>query len=312
MDYNSKDGLRIQKLIKWLTAGKKVHVCIHYLSGDHQEDKVLSVSPENKVHYCSFCNTAKLTSRGLQGCLKCKRKSIRKALLLKQPFTGKCYLGITEIVQPFFSGNIPLGIIYIGNILLETDEQAIKLQIAKMAAITGVKKELLYAELVTVEKITSSKLREYHEIAEIIASCIEMYLAGPFKSKSKQLPQNKATGAHEIKHWVVIQTLDYIHQFYYTDIKLSQIANLYFINEQYLCKLFSKQIGQSFTNYLNEIRIHHAQELLASSDRKIIEVSTMVGFNNVTYFNSVFKEHTHLTPREFRKKNHSIFYEAIP
>jgi YesN/AraC family two-component response regulator len=261
---------------------------------------MLSVSPENKVHYCSFCNTAKLTSRGLQGCLKCKRKSIRKALLIKQPFTGRCYLGITEIIKPIFNENIPFAIIYIGNILLETDEQVIKLQIEKMSQITRVRKELLYAELITVERINSSKLREYHEIAEIIASCIEMYLAGPFKSKSKQLSQNKT----EMKHWVVIQTLDYIHQFYYTDIKLSQIASLYFINEQYLCKLFSKQMGQSFTNYLNEIRIHHAKELLTSSNRKIIEISTMVGFNNVTYFNSVFKEYTHLTPREFRKENH--------
>jgi YesN/AraC family two-component response regulator len=60
-------------------------------------------------------------------------------------------------------------------------------------------------------------------------------------------------------------------------------------------------MGTTFVEYINIIRIKEAKILLKETDSKIIEIAYKVGFNNVTYFNLIFKKITGQTPFEFRK-----------
>lgn len=94
----------------------------------------------------------------------------------------------------------------------------------------------------------------------------------------------------------------YIHNNYFVDISLRQIANEFFMNESYLSDLFKKETGISFTSYLTRERMEKAKELLKQIDLKIYDISEMVGYNNSRYFNSVFKKYAGMTPFEYRER----------
>lgn len=80
-------------------------------------------------------------------------------------------------------------------------------------------------------------------------------------------------------------------------------ANKLFLNENYLSKVFQKEVGQKFSAYLLERRMMLAMEMLAKdSDTLISEVAREAGFgDNSQYFSSTFKKYTGYTPTEFKK-----------
>jgi len=65
-------------------------------------------------------------------------------------------------------------------------------------------------------------------------------------------------------------------------------------------RYFKNKTEKTFTQYVNEIRIANAQKLLINSDLKISYICFKCGFNNLTYFNRIFKKLNNITPREFR------------
>ncbi len=56
----------------------------------------------------------------------------------------------------------------------------------------------------------------------------------------------------------------------------------------------------SFSNYISKQRIERAKILLKETDDSVIDIAFKVGFNNVTYFNRIFKKYLNTTPSEFR------------
>ncbi|MHC9000269.1 helix-turn-helix domain-containing protein [Enterococcus bulliens] len=67
----------------------------------------------------------------------------------------------------------------------------------------------------------------------------------------------------------------------------------------------------TFAQYLNQVRIKKAQELLLNSTQNINEISDTIGYNNTTYFSKMFKKLTGLAPKEFREQYASTYYEFV-
>ena len=65
-------------------------------------------------------------------------------------------------------------------------------------------------------------------------------------------------------------------------------------------RFFKEHLHTSFTKYLNDYRLIQAKKLLSESDLSILEVAGRCGFNNISYFNRLFKKKYSLTPRELR------------
>ena len=86
------------------------------------------------------------------------------------------------------------------------------------------------------------------------------------------------------------------------DVDLTLLARIFHYNEKYLGRLFKKKTGYSFSEWINMRRVERGRELLVSSKDSIISVSMKIGFNNVTYFNRVFKKQYGVTPSEYRRK----------
>lgn len=101
------------------------------------------------------------------------------------------------------------------------------------------------------------------------------------------------------------QAKDYIDNHYMDfDCSLSSVAKSIHISPSYLSLIFKKEAGITFVNYLTLLRIRQAKQLLSSTDLMVYEVSTSVGYENYSYFSTVFKKATGLSPREYRLMYH--------
>ena len=69
-----------------------------------------------------------------------------------------------------------------------------------------------------------------------------------------------------------------------------------------LARLFKEQTGRTIIEYVTQVKIKGAQELLRGSDLSILEIAAKLNYESISYFNRIFKRHTNLTPGEFRKK----------
>ncbi len=95
------------------------------------------------------------------------------------------------------------------------------------------------------------------------------------------------------------QALGIIQSSFIQDLSLKNIADQCNVSERYLRKLFSTQLHTSFTDYMNELRINKAKELLHHTTQSVKEVTYLCGFNSVEYFSRVFKQYTGMSPGNY-------------
>lgn len=93
---------------------------------------------------------------------------------------------------------------------------------------------------------------------------------------------------------------DYVDQHYSEDISRSSLTDIFYLDPDYASKLFKKETGISFKNYIIKKRIEVAKNLLRTTDLPINTVSDNVGYGNYSYFTRLFKKVTDMTPNEYR------------
>ncbi|MNO41677.1 HTH-type transcriptional regulator YesS [compost metagenome] len=96
------------------------------------------------------------------------------------------------------------------------------------------------------------------------------------------------------------QLVDYLDAHYFEDVSLIDAATRFHLDPSYLSKLFKSVTSENFIEYVTRKRIEKACELLRSSERKISDISELVGYENQRYFSQVFKKNTGQTPSEYR------------
>ncbi|MEG2679021.1 MAG: helix-turn-helix domain-containing protein, partial [Oscillospiraceae bacterium] len=93
-----------------------------------------------------------------------------------------------------------------------------------------------------------------------------------------------------------------IHENYSKDIDLFSVSEALMKNPNYLSHLFCEVSGQTFSEYLNSVRIEQAKLKLSQSDDTIYSIARQVGYNSERYFVTIFKKMTDLTPTQFRNR----------
>ncbi|MGN6715594.1 response regulator transcription factor [Anaerocolumna jejuensis] len=87
------------------------------------------------------------------------------------------------------------------------------------------------------------------------------------------------------------------------DLSLSTLADKFHMNDSYLSRSFKKELGFSFSKYLNRIRMEYAIQLLNSTDMKAYQIAEAVGIPDAYYFSNCFKKYTGKSIRDYRKGN---------
>lgn len=94
--------------------------------------------------------------------------------------------------------------------------------------------------------------------------------------------------------------LKYIEENYAKDISLKIISEEFHLNANYISQLIKSETGLTYTQYLTELRIGKAKELLKSNSMSLTEISEAVGFNDYFYFIKKFKKAVGVTPGKYK------------
>ncbi|MGG1517015.1 AraC family transcriptional regulator [Paenibacillus oryzisoli] len=137
-------------------------------------------------------------------------------------------------------------------------------------------------------------LAEMERLSDISDSFLDI-----FRQIEEKLGEKKSAKYEELirKINTIIEN-DYMKQ----ELGLDSIADVLNMSPVYLGRLIKKQTSKSITDYINEIRIGKAAELLSATDRLISEISIDTGFASTSYFGRVFKKINGITPNEYRQK----------
>ena len=96
--------------------------------------------------------------------------------------------------------------------------------------------------------------------------------------------------------------LQLIEAEYATPLRIEDAAEACGCSQSHFMRWFKKMTGQGFTAYLNDHRLNLAAELLRITDATVLDIAGRVGFDNLSYFNRLFKRRYGMTPREYRSK----------
>lgn len=99
----------------------------------------------------------------------------------------------------------------------------------------------------------------------------------------------------------VQQVISFINQHYQENLSLTELGKIACVSEAQLCRSFKRESGSTPFTYLKKYRIMKSCELLSNTNKKISEICTMCGFNNISYYNREFLKLMNVTPSEYRK-----------
>lgn len=118
--------------------------------------------------------------------------------------------------------------------------------------------------------------------------------------KKRYLQKNEETADIDGRYSPFVSAIiSDIKENYAKKINLEDYAERFKVTPEYISRVFSKEVGITFSSYLNKVRIDKAKELLLESDYKIYEIACMVGYNDVQYFCRVFKKLLGLSAKEY-------------
>lgn len=99
---------------------------------------------------------------------------------------------------------------------------------------------------------------------------------------------------------VVQQVVNIVNEKYYEELSLKTLAQKYNVNSSYLGQIFSKEVGVSFSEYLNKTKNVKAKELILNTNMKINDIAKAVGYIDTSYFYRKFKKYFGVCPSTIR------------
>lgn len=177
---------------------------------------------------------------------------------------------------------------------LFTDEMSI-------ITLTAAQQAFLNAKLDAIKQEASLKREAFEEMIEYLLREILLF---SFRIKSEgnsaHISAKNLIGSETEKIRTVNRVAGYLADHYQESSSLDELASRFFTNKFYLTRIFKQVTGFTIREYLHIQRVQKAQEFLRSSLLPITEIALMVGFENVSYFEKIFRRYCMQSPREYR------------
>lgn len=176
----------------------------------------------------------------------------------------------------------------------------------------------------TPDSITDEQFPDYRKICALIEELLHLYVKEPptfymesegivlqilskliccFSEKEESGNANKTEKlpAKNREMERIRTVITYVEENFQNPISLDEISGLLGYGKEYFCRFFKRNIGTSFLNYVNEVRLSHVYQDLTTTDLSIQEIMEKNGFSSQKLFNQNFKRLYGCTPSQARK-----------
>jgi len=130
---------------------------------------------------------------------------------------------------------------------------------------------------------------------EILGVLAEQSVLRPLNPESVSVQANGRGGQ------VLAKVLKYVQTNFASEIDHGEVARLVRLSPPAFCRFFKRQMGKTFSDYVNEVRLVNACNELADTEASITEIAFACGYNNLAHFNRRFRSLLSCTPRDYRR-----------
>ncbi|HEP1843071.1 TPA: AraC family transcriptional regulator [Streptococcus suis] len=117
----------------------------------------------------------------------------------------------------------------------------------------------------------------------------------------QEFPNDSLKEASTLAKTYVHHAIKIIHSQYNSPVKVSEIAEQLALSRSYLYKIFKQETGYSIKDYIVQVKMNHACQLLATPELSITEIANSVGYFDPLVFSSAFKNQYYMSPSDYRK-----------
>lgn len=177
------------------------------------------------------------------------------------------------------------------------------------------------------DMLTDDQFPEYRKICQMLEDLTRIYIEDSTAYYMEAEGIILQTLAHLIRHFSTHVTeyvpttnnlsmtrirviITYVENHFHEQISLQDIADYVGLGKEYFCRFFKKNMGISFLQYVNEVRISHIYQDLIQTDLPIYEIAENNGFLNQKLFNRMFKSIYGCTPSSARKAAETYLYQS--
>lgn len=159
--------------------------------------------------------------------------------------------------------------------------------LARTAVNVGADLEIIFGlEYEYLEKV--NEVREIEKLSNWVTKIVERFIECTLSIKDVK---NKD---------LIHKAMDYIRNNYAQDINLKEVAFEVGLSSSYFSKLFKEEVGMTYTDYLNKVRIEKGKQLL-DQGHSLADTAYQVGFNDQSYFSKVFKKVEQVAPGQWKE-----------
>lgn len=158
------------------------------------------------------------------------------------------------------------------------------------------------AEFIEVRDLFDKMYLEYKQMKKGYSDIIRAYLIELIVKIFRFIEVNSVRSPLQKNQELINKAINYMKMNYTSEITLSDLAMQSFISKNYFSKLFKEVTGTNVSDYIQYLRTDQACILLKTTDMKVTDIASQVGFCDIKFFYEVFKKITRETPGEYRKR----------
>ncbi len=280
-----------------------------------------------------FCSVIRENPVSRKRCYRCDALAGLESVRLERPYIYLCHCGIVDVAVPVMVGDRYLGAVMFGQVRLvnKDSEKAVRL----VNEISSFQAEESAARVDLLEMYKRLPEMEYERIVEIASmlSAIVEYIVDSAVNRRNEREtyewllsmENERSGRGEAeitelrepekvndeesseaeigvkKNSAIYPALVYIEKHLKEQLSMSEMARLCHLSPSYFSRLFNRETGESFANYVGRRKVECAKNLLRTTSKSVSQISNELGYVSVSHFINVFKRVEGATPTLYRQ-----------
>lgn len=248
----------------------------------------LQLAQHGKKHENPFCALLAQSNRACGMCLE-HQQSISNASGKTQ--NSVCFAGLVDTAVPLRAGDQIVGYLQTGQVALKKPNTKQFKKITKQLLDWGVKtdmgklEEAYFNTKVLTPKTYQSMVRLIEVFCQHLSLAVDQVMIQQENSEPPPVTRAK----------------QFIEEHKTEEISLRDVAKVVNVSTFYFCKLFKKATGMTFTEYLSQVRIAKAKNLLLNPNLRVSEIAYDIGYQSLTHFNRTFHRIVGQSPTAYRK-----------
>ena len=276
-----------------------------------------------------FCSIIRENPIARKRCFRCDALAGLEAVRMGKPYIYLCHCGIVDVAVPVMVGERYLGAVMFGQVRLPQGDSEGRVK-RLVSEISSIQEDSCSGRQDLMELYQRLPVMEYERIEQIagfIASMVDYIIQRHVRSRNeaelydwilrtgvespikvdervRPLTSGLEPSAQESpvpQSSAVYPAVCYIHTHPGQSLSMNEMADLCHLSPSYFSRLFHREVGESFTDYVNRQKIQLAKTQLRSTTKSISQISAELGYVNTSHFINLFKRYEGITPSVYRQ-----------